>query len=129
PLQQMQMPQGDLLQAPPPLQQMGQQLPPMQQMALAPAADSPPGTAAALAHSPELRVILAAIGAGEPAWDDLIAYARREIVEAAYARADRQWIQRIRPAYLRALAASTESARRIAAQAPTSAAETVAALH
>jgi hypothetical protein len=78
--------------------------------------------------SPELQKILAALAAGEPAWEQLIAYARREIVEAAYARAEREWSRHIRPAYLRALAASTESARRVAEQAPEAAAPTAAAL-
>jgi hypothetical protein len=105
----------------------------MQQMApnapLDPEAYPPLGSTGPFVASPELRKILEEIAAGEEAWEELIAYARRDIVEAAYARAEREWSQRIRPVYLRALAASTESARRVAAQAPESAAPTVAALH
>lgn len=140
PMQQMQMPQANLppeaMQAPlpafPPMQQMAPQFPPMQQMA----PDAPldleahsPGSADPLPNSPELQEILEAIAAGEQAWEQLIAYARRDIVEAAYARAEREWSQRIRPVYLRALAASAESARRVAGQAPESAAQIAAALH
>jgi hypothetical protein len=124
PMQQMQMPQANL----PPMHQMA----PMQQMApdapLDPAAYPPLGSASRIVVSPELRAILNALAAGEEAWDELIAYARRDIVEAAYGRAEREWGRRIRPAYLRALAASTESARRVAAQAPDAAAQTAAAL-
>ncbi|MGH8721303.1 MAG: hypothetical protein ACREU4_04930, partial [Burkholderiales bacterium] len=124
-MQQMQMPQSNL---PDP-----SQLAPMQQMApnapLDPGASPPPGSLGPSVASPELRKILEEIAAGEEAWEELIAYARRDIVEAAYARAAREWSQRIRPAYLRALAASTESARRIAAQAPESAAQTASSLN
>jgi hypothetical protein len=128
---QMQMPQANL--PPEPMQmQMPPQFPPMQQMApeapLDPEAYPPLGSAGPLLASPELQKILAALAAGEPAWEQLIAYARRDIVEAAYARAEREWSRHIRPAYLRALAASTESARRVAEQAPEAAAPTAAAL-
>jgi hypothetical protein len=128
---QMQMPQANL--PPEPMQmQMPPQFPPMQQMApdlpLGAEAYPPPGSAGPLLASPELRKILAALAAGEPAWEELIVYARREVVEAAYARAEREWSRHIRPAYLRALAASTESARRVAGQAPEAAAQSAAAL-
>ena len=122
PMQQMQMPQANLL--PEPMQMQMQQMAPMQQMQ-----GAPPGRAGPFVGSPELQEILDDLAAGEPAWEQLIAYARRDIVEAAYARAEREWSQRIRPAYLRALTASAESARRVADQAPASAAQTAAALH
>jgi hypothetical protein len=132
PMQQMpmpmQMPQANL---PPEPMQAPAPFPPMQQVAPdAPlgAEASPPGSPGPVVGSPELQEILAALAAGEPAWEELIAYARRDIVEAAYARAEREWSRHIRPAYLRALAASTESARRIAGETPQSAAPTAAAL-
>jgi len=136
-MQQMQMPQANLplmqqMQAPLPNSPPMQQMAPIQQMApdapLDPAAYPPLGSAGRIVVSPELQKILDALAAGEPAWEELIAYARRDIVEAAYARAEREWGRRIRPAYLRALAASTESARRVAGQAPEAAAQTAAAL-
>jgi hypothetical protein len=96
---------------------------------LGPEAYPPRAGSGPVADSPELQKILVALAAGEPAWEQLIAYARRDIVEAAYARAEREWSRRIRPAYLRALAASTESARRVAGEAPESAAQTAAALY
>ena len=129
PMQAIPVPQANLpaeaLQAPsfPPIQQMA----PVQQMAPGALLD-PQADEAFLVGSPELGRILSAIAAGDPDWDELIAFARRDIVEAAYARAQGAWSQRIRPAYLRALAESTEGARRVAAQAPESAAEMVAAL-
>jgi hypothetical protein len=123
---QMQLPQANL--PPDPMQ-----FAPMQQMApnapVDPEAYPPPGSTGPFVGSPELQKILAALAAGEPAWERLIVYARRDIVEAAYARAEWEWSERIRPAYLSALAASTESARRVAGQTPASAAQTVAALH
>jgi hypothetical protein len=132
--QQMQMPQANLppspIQAPlpdfPPMQQMG--VPPMQ--ATTPNAPGYPGpypplgSAGPYVDSPELQDILDELAAGEPAWERLIDYARRDIVEAAYARAEQEWRQRIRPDYLTALQASMESARRVAEQAPPSAAQT-----
>jgi hypothetical protein len=111
PMQQMQMPQANL--------------PPEPSQAPLP----PLASAGPLLASPELQEILDELAAGEPAWDELIAYARRDIVEAAYARAEREWSRHIRPGYLRAVAASTESARRVAGQAPEAAAQTAAALH
>jgi hypothetical protein len=105
--------------------------PPMQmQMPMQmPQANLPPEPMQApFVASPELQKILDALAAGEEAWQELIAYARRDIVEAAYARAEREWTRHIRPAYLRALAESTESARQVAGQAPEAAAQTVAAL-
>jgi hypothetical protein len=96
---------------------------------LDPAAYPPPRSAGPFVASPELQEILDALAAGEPAWERLIAYARRDIVEAAYGRAERDWSRHIRPAYLSALEASMASARRVAAQAPESAAPTAAALH
>jgi hypothetical protein len=130
PMQQMQMPQANLpaepSQAPLPMQQMQQMAP---DAPLDPEASPPPGSAGPLLASPELQEILDELAAGEPAWDELISYARRDIVEAAYARAEREWSRHIRPGYLRALAASTESALRVAGQAPEAAAQTAAALH
>lgn len=127
PMQQMQMPMPQANLPPDPAQ-----FAPMQQMAPnAPldAASLPAGAAGPFVPSPELRKILEEIAAGEEIWDELIAYARRDIVEAAYARAEREWRQRIRPAYLRALAASTASARRVAAQAPEAAAQIASLLN
>jgi hypothetical protein len=113
----------------PPIQQMQmQQMPVQMQM---PQANLPPDPLQAppgMVVSPELQAILEDLAAGEEAWDKLIAYARRDIVEAAYARAERDWSGRIRPVYLGALAASIESARRVAGQAPEGTAQTVAAL-
>src|SRR5919108_2697132 len=141
PMQQMPMQQMPMqMQAPPEPMQMQMQVPPPEQMQmqmqvpqanlpLDPAAYPPPGSAGPFVASPELQDILAALAAGEPAWDRLIAYARRDIVEAAYARAERDWSRHIRPAYLSALEASTASARRVAGQAPESAAQTAAALY
>jgi hypothetical protein len=130
PMQQMQLPQANL---PPEPMQMQMPLPPMQQVVpdvpLGAEAYPPAGSPGPVVDSPELRKILAALAAAEPAWEQLIAYARRDIVEVAYTRAEREWSRHIRPAYLRALAASTESARRIAGEAPESAAQTAAALH
>jgi hypothetical protein len=127
---QMQMQHSNL---PPEPMQAPLALPPMQQVApnMPPGAEAypPPDRAGPVVGSPELQKILAALAAGEPAWEQLIAYARRDIVEAAYARAEREWSRHIRPAYLRALAASTESAQRVAGEAPESAAQTAAALH
>ena len=123
PQQMQQMPMQ--MQAPPVQMQMQM---PQANLPLDPQAYPPPGSAGPIVVSPELQEILDALAAGEPAWEDLIAYARRDIVEAAYARAEREWGRHIRPAYLRALAASTEGARRIAGQAPASAAQTAAAL-
>ncbi len=132
------MPQANLppspIQAPPP------DFPPMQQMAVPPMQQTTPnapgypgpypplGNAGPYVDSAELQGILDELAAGEPAWQRLIDYARRDIVEAAYARAEQEWRQRIRPAYLTALEASMESARRVAEQAPQSAAQTAAAL-
>jgi hypothetical protein len=123
-MQQMQM------QAPPePMQMQMQMQMQMPQANLPPdPMQAPPGSAGPFVTSPELRAILGALAAGESAWDELIAYARRDIVEAAYARAEGAWGRRIRPAYLRALAASAESARGVAEQAPETAAQTAAAL-
>jgi hypothetical protein len=117
----------------PPIQQMQmQQMPVQMQMPQAnlppDPLQAPPGMVGPLVVSPQLQEILAALAAGEQVWERLIAYARRDIVEAAYARAERDWSRHIRPAYLSALAASVESARRVAAQAPESAAPTAAAL-
>jgi hypothetical protein len=127
---QMQMQQSNL---PPEPMQAPLSLSPMQQVApdapLGAGAYPLPGNPGPVIDSPELQEILTALAAGEPAWEELIAYARSDIVEAAYARAEREWSRHIRPAYLRALAASTESARRVAGQAPESAAQTAAALH
>ena len=127
----MQMQQSNL--PPEPMQAPLPAFPPMQQVApdapLGAGAYPLPASPGPVVDSPELQEILAALAAGEAAWDQLIAYARRDIVEAAYARAEREWSRHIRPAYLRALAASTESARRVAGQAPESAAQTAAALH
>jgi hypothetical protein len=78
--------------------------------------------------APELEPILAALAAGEPAWERLIDYARTDIVEEAYASAQRDWSQRIRPAYLAALAAAADSTRAVAGQAPASVAPIAAAL-
>jgi hypothetical protein len=126
------------MQAPPEPMQMQMQVPPPEQMQLQvpaanmpldPGAYPPPGSAGPFVASPELQDILAALAAGEPAWERLIAYARRDIVEAAYARAERDWSRHIRPAYLSALEASTASAWRVAGQAPESAAQTAAALY
>jgi hypothetical protein len=110
-------------------------MPPMQMQMPMPQANlppdpmqAPPGSAGPFVASPELRAILGALAAGEAAWDELIDYARRDIVEAAYARAAREWGRRIRPAYLRALAESTESARGVAEQASETATQTAAAL-
>jgi hypothetical protein len=130
PMQQMQMPPEQMqmqMQVPPP-EQMQMQVP-TANLPLDPAAYPPPGSAGPFVASPELQDILAALAAGEPAWERLIAYARRDIVEAAYARAERDWSRHIRPAYLSALEASTASARRVAGQAPESAAQTAAALY
>jgi hypothetical protein len=124
PMQQMPM----QMQAPPQQMQMQMQAP-QANAPLDPAAYPPPGSAGPFVASPELQGILDALAAGEPAWERLIAYARRDIVEAAYARAERDWSRHIRPAYMSALAASTESARRVAGQAPESAAQTAAALY
>jgi hypothetical protein len=126
---QMQIPQANLPPGP------AEALPslPMQQMAPDARPDAAayplPGSVGPAAASPELQEILDALAAGEPAWEQLIAYARRNVVAAAYARAEREWSQRIRPTYLSALAASTDSARRIAGQAPAAAAQTAAALN
>jgi hypothetical protein len=118
----------------PPIQQMQmQQMPVQMQMPQAnlppDPLQAPPGMTGPLVVSPELQEILAALAAGEQVWERLIAYARRDIVEAAYARAEREWSQRIRPAYVSTLAAAMESARRVAGQAPAEAAQTVAALN
>jgi hypothetical protein len=133
PMQQMPM----QMQAPPeqmqmqaPMQQMPMQMQaPLANLPLDPAAYPRPGSAGPFVASPELQDILAALAAGEPAWERLIAYARRDIVEAAYGRAERDWSRHIRPAYLSALEASTASARRVAGRAPESAAQTAAALY
>lgn len=127
PMQMQQMPMQQM-QAPPEQMQMQMQMP-QANLPLDPGAYPPPGSPGPVVGSPELQKILAALAAGEPAWEQLIAYARRDIVEAAYARAEREWSRHIRPAYLRALAASTASAQRVAAEAPESAAQTAAALH
>ena len=139
PMQQMPMQQMPMqMQAPPEPMQMQMQVPPPERMQmqvpaanlpLDPAAYPPLGSAGPFVASPELQDVLAALAAGEPAWERLIAYARRDIVEAAYARAERDWSRHIRPAYLSALEASTASARRVAGQAPESAAQTAAALY
>jgi hypothetical protein len=125
---QMQMPQGNMplspMQAPSsnlPIQQMAPDLP------LPGEAYPPSGYPSYVA--PELAPVLAALAAGEPdAYDRLIAYARRDIVADAYARAQEEWSGRIRPAFLGALAATEEGARRAADSAPASAAQTAAAL-
>ena len=124
PMQQMQMLAGADANAAPMQMQA-----PLANLPLDPAAYPPPGSAGPFVASPELQEILAALAAGEPAWERLIAYARRDIVEAAYARAERDWSRHIRPAYLSALEASTASARRVAGQAPELAAQTAAALY
>jgi hypothetical protein len=136
PMQMQAPPEQMQMQAPPPDMQMQMQVPQQQMQMqmqanapLDPTAYPPPGSAGPFVGSPELQDILDALAAGEPAWERLIAYARRDIVEAAYARAERDWSRHIRPAYLSALEASTESARRVAGQATESAAQTAAALH
>jgi hypothetical protein len=114
-----------------PMQQMPMQMQmqmPQANLPLDPGAYLPPGNAGPFVASPELQPILSALAVGEPAWDELIAYARGNIVEAAYARAEREWARHIRPAYLRALAESIESARQVAEQVPEEAAQTAAGL-
>jgi len=127
-----------------PLQQMQQmQIPQMQQMprsALmqgqvmnmpAPSVNMPaPSVVRGLdTFGPELTEVLEALSAGEPDADErLITYARSNIVEAAYARAQRGWSEHIRPAYLSALAAIEKGARRAAEDAPELAAEITTAL-
>lgn len=79
--------------------------------------------------APELRSILEGVSAGEPdAYERLTAYARRTIVEAAYARAQNTWNAQIRPAYMAALDAAEKGARRAAENAPASVSETANAL-
>ena len=73
---------------------------------------------------PLLQPILASLSRGEPAWKPLIAYARQEIIEAAYARAETVWSTDIRPPFLDALTRSVDSATRIADSAPPRAAIT-----
>lgn len=115
----------------PPMQQMQ-----MQQMPL----NAPPPIQGQLSNvvgpdvfGPELTPILEAIVAGEPdAYDQLIAFARRNIVEAAYSRVQRDWSNRIRPVYVSALSKAEEGARQAAEDArelaATAMAETAAAL-
>ena len=76
-----------------------------------------------------LEPILAALVAEEPdAEDRLTTYARQTIVAAAYSRVQREWDERIRPAYLEALVAIEEQARATAESAPESTSETATAL-
>jgi hypothetical protein len=146
PVQQMQLPQANMppiqqMQLPPmqlpdpnmpPMQAPLPDFPPMQQMAPDPSLLNEPYAPSGYPGSyvaPELEPILAALAAQEPdAYDRLIDYARRDIVAAAYGRAQRSWSERIRPDYLSALAATEASARQVAATAPEAAAPTVAAL-
>lgn len=133
-MQQMQMPAPNLppepMQAPlpgfPPMQQAGPGAPYGDQVY--PPSGYDPAGYPGIYVAPELEPILADLAAGEPAWERLIDYARSDIVEEAYARAQREWSQRIRPAYLAALAAAADSARTVAGQAPESAAPTAQAL-
>jgi hypothetical protein len=77
----------------------------------------------------DLQPILEALVAGEPGAEaQLTTYARENIVAAAYSRAQREWSERIRPAYLDALAAIELQTRQSAENAPASLAETAAAL-
>jgi hypothetical protein len=105
-----------------------EQMPPMQQIApVGPAIQGP--DLAPIAPTSELRAILEALVNHEPDADQrLTDYARRDIVESAYAHAQDDWNTRIRPAYLDALAATEARAREAATGAPESAAATAAAL-
>jgi hypothetical protein len=77
----------------------------------------------------DLQPILDAIVAEAPDADArLTAYARENIVAAAYARAQHEWSERIRPPYLDALAAIERQALQTAGNVPASVAETAAAL-
>lgn len=117
---------------------MPQQMQQMQQMGQSNLAAQPPmqeqsGPAAeqhvAATVSPELRVILQALAAKKPdAFDRLIAHARADIVETAYARVQQAWRRGVRPAYLNALQAVEDQARGVATDAPSLAADTAAAL-
>ena len=88
----------------------------------------PMGAFGPMLDSPELRAILEEFAAGEPHYERLIAFARRDIVKTTYQRAQHDWANRIRPAYLDALALAAASARRLAREAPESATEIAEAL-
>lgn len=78
---------------------------------------------------PELAPVLEALAAKKPgAYDQLIAFARSNIVEAAYARVQRDWINRIRPLYVSVLAKAEVGARQAAEDARELATTTTAAL-
>ncbi|SME88269.1 hypothetical protein SAMN06265365_10178 [Tistlia consotensis] len=71
---------------------------------------------------PELKPILQALAAdAQDAGERLVAYARQQIVAAAYAHAQADWSREIRPAYLSALAATAATARQAADEAARSA--------
>jgi hypothetical protein len=98
--------------------------PPMLQMQQMPLNAPPPfqdrlsNVGGSHGFGPELTPVLEAIVAEAPdAYDRLIAFARRNIVEAAYSRVQRDWSDRIRPVYVRALAKTEEGARQVAEDA------------
>lgn len=136
-----QMQQMPLAQQMPPL---GPQLPPLgspndpaqmpigQQMGIPPirqATPNAPGIVLPLEPLDELGPILSALAANEPGAEDrLTDYARQNIVANAYSRAQREWSEQIRPAYIDALVAIERQARATAENAPRSAAQTASAL-
>jgi hypothetical protein len=67
---------------------------------------------------PELTPILEAIVSEAPdAYDQLIAFARRNIVQVAYSRVQRDWSDLIRPVYVRALEKTEAQARQVSVDA------------
>jgi hypothetical protein len=85
---------------------------------------APSSGVSALSVSPELKVILDAILAGNSdAYARLTDYAREDIVAAAYADAEAEWSVEIRPAYLEALKATEEQTRLAAETASASSME------
>lgn len=83
------------------------QMPQMQMQQMAPVgAQMPnlPARGSTIGFSPALRSVLEAIADQEPdAYERLVDYARRDIVEAAYGEVQRRWAHFLRPAYLQDL--------------------------
>ena len=76
-----------------------------------------------------LTEIFEALREGAPdAYERLAQYAKHAIVEPAYASAHAEWIGAVRPAYLGVLGQAERTARELAEQAPTAAAEEADAL-